>query len=66
LNFTWFDGGTIPKAIFVLQGARDDIAQNFHVAVRVGAKASRRPNNIIINDAQWSKTNVSWVLISAK
>ena len=49
LKFALPDNGTISHAVFMLQLALNDIGNDFHIFMRVGAKALARLDPVFID-----------------
>ena len=63
LEFTSADHAAIAHGVFVLDGAADDIADDFHVAVRVRPETHARHHEVIVDDAQAAVTHPARIMI---
>ncbi len=60
------DALDVAHVVFVRQLARHHVADDFHVAVAVCAKAGAGRNAIFVDDAQIAKTHVLFIVIAGK
>ena len=56
----------VAHAVFVRQVARHHVADDFHVAVAVRAKAHARRNAVFVDDAQIAPAHVRRVVVAGK
>ena len=66
LHLAGVDGLHIAHAVFVRETALQHIADNFHIPVRVGAKARAFGNAVLVNDAQIAPAHVQGVVVPRK
>ena len=66
LNLARLKHAAIAHAVLVLQHAFQHIAENFHVAMRMRAKALTGVNTIIVDDSQRPEADLGRVVIIGK
>src|SRR5579883_714179 len=66
LYLTWLNQPMVSKTVLVLKGAIYDICYNLHVFVLMKIKSCSRFDDIIIEDAQRSKADFTWIEIFSK
>src|SRR5262249_26215418 len=66
LHLAGADDGAGAQAVAVLQRALDDVGDDLHVAVRVGAEAGARPNPVLVHDAEAAEAHVGGVVVVAE
>ena len=63
LHVTGRDALDVAHAVLVGQFARQHVADDFHVAVAMGAKPGARRNAVFVDDAQVAKAHVGGVVV---
>jgi hypothetical protein len=66
LDVAGIDRGAIAHAVFVGDRAGQDVGNDFHILVGMGAKALARRNVIFIDHAQTAEAHVGRVMVTAK
>ncbi len=66
LDLAWEQGSAIAHAVLVGHGAGEDIAEDFHVPVGVGAEAHACGDMVFIDDPQGAEVHMSGVVIVRK
>jgi hypothetical protein len=56
----------LAHAVAMQQAAFKNVRDNFHIAVRMGTKASSRRNEIIVQHAKRAEAPVSRIVITGK
>src|SRR4030095_10340509 len=63
LHITVADNRTVTHAVFMFQGARQNISDYLHVTVAVLGKATTSGNEVFIDHAQITKAHETWVIV---
>lgn len=66
LNLAGTEGASVAHAVFVLKCAFKDVAEDFHIAVRMGGEARPRCNDILIDDTQTAEAHVRGIVVISK
>jgi len=66
LNLPRLEHTAIAQAVLVLQRTFQHIAKDFHIAMRMRAKALSGCNAVVIDDAQRPKTHLRWIVVVAE
>ena len=60
------EGAAVAEAVLVGDGAGEDVAEDFHVAVGVGAEAAAGGDVVFVDDAEGAKAHVGGVAVVGK
>ena len=66
LDVTRLDHRAVAHAVTVLQGALQDVGDDFHVAVRMHRKTAAARDAVIVHHPQRAKVHVRWVVVIGK
>lgn len=66
LHFAGCDGLHIAHAVLMRECTVNDVADNFHVTVRVRAKACSGRDAVLIDDAQIAPAHMTGVVVASK
>ena len=63
LDLAGLEDAAIAEAVFVLEGAFDNVGEDFHVAVRVSGEAAAGSDVVFVDDAQATEAHVGGVVV---
>lgn len=63
LDLAGLEDAAIAEAVFVLEGAFDNVGEDFHVAVRVSGEAAAGSDAVFVDDAQAAEAHVGGVVV---
>ena len=66
LNVARLDHFAVTHAVLVLQGTTHNVGDDLHVTVRMGRKATRRSDVILVDDTQGTETHPVRVVVIAE
>jgi hypothetical protein len=63
LHLAGAKGAAVAHAVFVLQGAFEHVAEDFHVPVRMHGESSAWSDTIFVDHAQRAKTHLRGIVV---
>src|SRR5215470_1923023 len=66
LNIARTNDGTGAQTVFVFQGAANDVADDFHVAVWMRAEAAARGDTVVVNHSQGAEAHLTRIVVIAE